>query len=199
MRKTIKFSKLSKAEQRVAIAKDVILQVKSEKLRPTTGTYIEFRDLRPAFDKLTDNHTDRNVELREVLFKTKNCQVCAKGALLLCDILKKNKFKTSYTGLINSNTSRTIDARLGSNWSRQQLDLIETAFEERIVESRCIKNKKDRISFNKAVLFSKIYGIKDNRLRIDNIDYVVSELDSSDKLLIAIMENIIKNKGTFKP
>ena len=77
-----KFHKLSPAKQRVEIAKDVLLQLKSKKYVATTGRYFDLR--RDYFSK--------NSNQEEKFFKTKSaqeaidldgikCEVCARGAI----------------------------------------------------------------------------------------------------------------------
>lgn len=176
MKKTTAFSKLSKAEQRVEIAKDVIKQCSKGKYEIETGGYI---DLYPeglrSFDELEHLQANTCVSKGRI-----TCTVCAKGALFMSHVMKTNHClvkeadKTDDTG---------IKKRLKNIFSPLQLDLIETAFERSVVVD-------DTDKIHQGCDYTEL-GKK-----ATNFGWQYSE---PNERLIAIMKNIIKNKGTFKP
>jgi hypothetical protein len=178
---------MGKAEKRVTLAKDVILQLELQRLIAYSGDYICGLNL--TFDengKLIKN----DVELQSIL-PTQTCRVCAKGAFFIADIMRRDKMKISEAkhGIGNEKIVR----RLSDIFTRNQLDLIETAFEksviyeenETLMEEKVIKSTGD-VDYiytplaKKAISFGKKYKDTTNRM-------------------IAIMNNIIKNNGEFKP
>jgi len=107
------------------------------------------------------------------------CEVCVRGSLLVSLIRKDNNF----TGEDLDNMScgyfdswSVEDKRLLELFSPEQLSLIEYAFEN-FSADRYI-NEKD----------------------LDKVEdfFVLYEHNNTERL-IAILKNIIKNKGTFKP
>lgn len=168
-----KFDLLSNREKRVLIAKDVIKWIRSGMLRPGTGGYLNRGDFIRSGRKSTDEICDLLLE-----GKVKNCHVCAKGAMFLADIIRRDNFTVADLGFyFNSNIPRV------NYFTEHQKNLIETAFEG---SNYCMKWDNDKDEFKtsplagKAINFSKIYKKSEDRL-------------------IAIMKNIIKNNGTFKP
>src|SRR5689334_23260479 len=70
---------MSKADLRVAIAKDVIAQVKAGRLRPKVGGFLK---------GIPTNAKDED-DLRDVL-KGQTCEVCAVGGLFVAALDRKN-------------------------------------------------------------------------------------------------------------
>ena len=180
-----KWKSLTKAEKRVFIAKDVIKQIGKKKIiAKNTNGYYSTTEFQEAFDKLAGKEIlTTKVELQTVFKNTKQCTVCAQGALLLSDILQRNRCKISYEDFDKIDEREFIKSRLRSYWSQLQLELIETAFEESIMRYM-IPGLNIKL-YDEAAYF----GIKTN----------TSGNYNADKRLVAIMKNIIKNKGTFKP
>ena len=73
-----KWSEMTPSEKRVTLAKDVISQLKKQKLNACTGAYITIDNIDDAKD---------NEQLNEVLKKQGTCEVCAKGALFISHIM----------------------------------------------------------------------------------------------------------------
>lgn len=123
----------------------------------------------------------RNIEgygQAKEFINTKTCSVCAKGALFCSIVGRVNKFKLEEfdsNAETNGDIESKIHAPIREYFSDEQIALIETAFEgEQYLES----------------------------INIDTWEAVdfYEELRYSDHdRLIAICQNIIKNKGTFKP
>jgi len=174
------FSKLTKAEKRVAIAKDVLKWIKVGMIRPEHDGYFEMDDkLKTKIDSI-----EGKKELQELLPGT-TCNVCAKGALFIADIMKRDNFTTKNLSFIGN---CTIVKRLDGIFSENQLNLIETAFEKNIIH-----DNKDLLSYKNDEGYYHNSSLGQKAIDFGN------KYDEPEERLIAIMKNIIKNKGTFKP
>lgn len=182
------FKSMSKADKRVTIAKDVIAQLKAKKF-VAKASHGYFNSAK--VDKKIDNsNVNDHFELQDVIKdRGVTCKVCGIGSLFACEVLRNDNFKIQKDYSWQSDATSFIDdetiaKRLVGIFDRGQLDLIEAAFEKRIVNDKTNTledwNEDPTNLGDKALNFGKRYH-KDN-----------------DRM-IAIMENIIKNKGTFKP
>lgn len=170
------FSKLTASEKRVSIAKDVIKQLKAGSFIAAHRVYVRSKQLQSKIETLG---FDDSCELKSLL-PTVTCECCAKGSLFLSEVSKRNKYKVdSSTSIFCDIDSETITNRLNNLFTKNQLDLIETAFEGELIEIDNDFLRKSK-STSKAIVFK--YNFK-----------------KPSDVLIAIMENIITNKGTFKP
>lgn len=175
------FKKLSKAKQRIEIAKDVIVQLKNKTYFAETGTYVgaeltEGAEQMFGICYVDELNTQTNLAMKMGMI---NCDVCAKGALVMSHIMKTNDCETNELDSLDD--SSTIVERLHGVFEENQLHLIETAFEcdERFIYENDV-TEFDEEEITRAVKFGERYSNETNRL-------------------IAICKNIIKNKGTFKP
>jgi len=172
------FINLSPAEKRIFIAKDVITHLKSRKLYASTLGY--FKNSR-LFSEVFDG--GQNVDLQAFLNDNQeNCSVCAKGALFVADVIICDNFIVTNE---NYNSSKAIEEKL-EYFSKEQLDLIEIAFE----------GCKPFGSNNMFVT----YDINNNITKsYSNIIRWRQNLKNpySHAIMIAIMENIIENNGDF--
>jgi hypothetical protein len=82
------FHRMSKKNQRIAIAKDVLAQLRLKKYRATPGDYFSSTEVYDAIDEFEVNHDfEVHADLQEVLLeKSPVCNVCALGsaAVSLC-------------------------------------------------------------------------------------------------------------------
>jgi hypothetical protein len=167
------FEKMSKAEKRVQLAKDVISQIEVGRLKPTSGTWLDIK---------APKSVKAQTELQEVLKDIKKCEGCAVGALLLCAIDRKDDLKISQLNTYYRDaTFKKGDAILIDGeedalkylerfFSTKQVMMIEAAFEQ-------------GSSFNNGP---------------DDV-YFVPEVENARDRMTLIMQNIIENNGTFKP
>lgn len=155
---------LTKAEKRVAIARDVIKQINGGKLEACTGAYVKLKQCEEweyAYEikSLIDVESQNPVTKRDTCNLRKNCYVCAKAALFLTRIDKFNKItRNDLSGYVGNNL---IMNSLCGIFSREQLNSIERYFESYFVPWSDIVDDNDR--------------------------------------LLAICQNIVDHKGTFKP
>ena len=171
------FSAADKAGKRVLIAKDVIKLLKADKLTAATGVFIG----------LDDQHSTVHEELeatglREAFLANEvQCEACGLGALMLSCTLYNNRCTCGDTILKGASIGHWIDRNypikngLNKIFSRDQLKLIEQTFEGGLgyfnIDNDYIENAR-RFYYNHP--------------------------RHKDRLL-AIMQNIVQNKGEFIP
>jgi hypothetical protein len=183
------FNKLSEEDKRVAIAKDVIKQVKVGKYSAYTGTYVHI-----------NNELERNSSLQEH-FDEITCDVCALGGLFMSNV----KFNNQCT-IDTLKPRKFLD--LLKYFSAEQLFLIEIAFEcwdeNKILNIDSENNLVDNSLWDGIFVgFSTLDEITNDldtiRDKIENAYNFGIKYTLSDVRLIAIMQNIVKNKGEFIP
>jgi len=162
-------------KKRVAIAKDVLKHLDAQRIEADKGRY---------FVPETQ-HIYAGKQLKDVLPKIKHCKVCALGSMFYSYVSKYNNYIIPKYGVRGVNNQADKMRDLMDMFTRQQLNLIETAFERRVIEI-------DERSVSKTVLYRAMdFG---ERKGIGGWDD-----DRDDRTLRAIMDNVIKNKGTFRP
>ncbi len=161
--KNKEFDAMIPCQKRIAIAQDVIAQVRVKRFAATPGTYVRMGA--KYEDRIT--HKDKVEELLEI--EGVQCNVCAKGALFMAHVMKTGNCDMSDA---NHTGTHSIAYRLKGVFDKDQLDMMESAFERSPFGSTS--------NVHAAVKFGKGYNNPDDRL-------------------IAIMENVIANRGDFKP
>jgi hypothetical protein len=167
---------LTKEQQRVAIAKDVLRTIRFYRHVGGCGYWSLPTDIAISIPK--------NTSLQDHLPKPKDCGVCALGAAMLSYVKLFNKVKTDVLfnehGVVVVESDTTINV-LKRCFSRTQLVDIEAAFEQRANPISMTGAMHDKELFReKAEAFGRRYPDSRKRLR-------------------AIMLNIVKNSGTFVP
>jgi len=172
------FEAMTKDEKKVQIAKDCIERINLNQFIANTGNFIS--------DRTMDELRRKRVSSKSVKELINNsdfpeCQVCAKGGLFL-----------SYVGRVNQ--CNIIDIAVGNSiednshkklleiFTERELAYIEFAFEGGQYIS--IDLNGDYIHFTET-----------ESKRVFNF---YQRYDDVDKRLIAICQNIIRNKGIFK-
>jgi hypothetical protein len=171
----------AKQRLRVAVAKDVILSL--------PGLKVESQNVFCAVDTLPKGAmvVDDSKRTARNLQKGKICEVCARGALFLSKIALRNNFDfdlmtgTDHPTYALYAQMYFIQDVLDDTFSREQQYLIETAFEGHSAfrELRDDTPTQDDL-IHRALKFHNRYKKDKTRLR-------------------AIMQNVIDNKGEFKP
>jgi hypothetical protein len=160
------FMDLPPRARRVAIAKDVIAMLEVDRLLPVCGIFVRRLDGKTYFKP--------TALVADVVRKP--CEVCAKGALFVAAVTRKNGIKMNELGLeyLNELNNSQIKEYLRDCFDVGQLDLIEAAFENwDLVE----------------------YG---HLRRVSPVHWAIDVHDPSLRMSM-IMENIVKNGGLFKP
>lgn len=165
------FELMTKSEKRVQIAKDVISRLEFKNLSADTGSLIK------TTTKSIVKESGKE-SLKDFVNTGTTCEVCAKGGLFMSYIGRVNKFKSSdITKSRHSHEHNSAEMiKLQEIFSDIQLVLIETVFEGRLVLT-------DRFISER------------NRQRAEKM---YRKYENSNSRLVAICENIIRNKGTFK-
>lgn len=177
------FNASTKAEKRVAIAKDCIARIELGQFTAQRGRFCNIDADNDGF--LADGFHLRKTKTS--IKKTLNdnrirCRVCAKGSMFMSYIGRVNDMgfdKMSSGGTHNLEYHNPPMTKLLEIFSKNQLDLMEYAFE----------------GTGDYLWMSSIFTQR-NRKQCKSF---YKRYENSNERLIAICENIIKNKGTFKP
>ena len=164
-----------KADARVAIAKDVIATLKLNTVRACAGTYFEDNE---GFDHMEEPFEAIALRMRQK-YGQATCSACALGATVISAIGLYNKPGAvgkawKENGGLDQHELHSV---LGRWFTGIQLDLIECAFEE-------------------ATHFVSGGSTLDDREKASAFGY---EYNYDHDRLVAIMQNIVDNKGTFRP
>lgn len=186
--KNIKWIISKKKQKRIMVAKDVIAQIKAKKYIPNIGAYIKYINHIDGIDFL------EHLDIKSNFKKIQDCSVCAIGATFMSCTKFGNKLNFNDVGGNLKHINEEKIKKLLSIFDPMQLLLIESAFEGP-------SSSSDRFS-------TKIYGLhlseEDVKATLNfkrkycpwNEDTWMYE-DTYGKLMIAIMQNIIDNDGTF--
>lgn len=178
--KKVPFSKLSKPQKRVAIAKDVLQQIKQKKYIAEAERYVSRINFVDAFDSYGE-------DIKSNFKKIKDCRVCAMGACLMSATKFANKLNFEDVGhSISDLKNEKVQTLFAEIFSPKQLLLIETAFEG--------NNGGDKVGEEIFEIDSCQYA--NEKIKCDKFH---DKYDNPQSRMIGIMENIIKNKGEFKP
>jgi hypothetical protein len=173
-RNNAKFKKATDAQKRVLIAKDVLARVASRQYRVQAGQWIA---LGTWFDR-------RREPAQNLLLEGETCAGCALGGLMMSCTVFNNKMVTDnfqhYDIGRKVKSKRPIPNGLNTFFSNEQLRLIETAFEKGLGFDGWGRAFNNSAQAEAAVAFGSRFRGERTRL-------------------LAIMRNIVKNKGTFKP
>ncbi len=195
------------ARVRIAIAKDVLASIKAKRFKVASSTgYVvvgerdedstdRVRITTPVQTKYLEAFSNiiydagemarvRKVNTSDnpyVAPPVKACTACALGTAFICSVDRFNTLKLNdLAGQDPSNLDRSVmEKHLGRWFSPVQMDLIEEAFETRYDKDPYLHYSDDEDT-KRAVRFGARYKTDTGRLT-------------------AIMNNIIKNKGTFIP
>lgn len=167
MKKEI-FNKLSKSEKKIAIIKDVLLRLKKQNIVAERGDFMKIPYLFEGKNNFNLKDFINNKE-------TKDCEVCAKGALFCSWVGINNEF-TSKDNVNAENDSKSILV-MSSVFTLKQLSLIETAFECKYFP----------------------WNEKLTDKEIDKCSDFGEKYQEDGDRLVAILKNMLKNNGVFKP
>lgn len=151
-----RFAKASPAQQRCILARDIIDALMLKKFGLEPGTWI-------AWDKVPSVHQPLFPQVQSV-----QCDVCALGGAFMCALRYKPEAHIDTYG--NGCSVHTIFDTLEEYFEREQLEMIESAFER----GQGYHKDEDSMEFGKR-------------------------FEDHDERLNAIMANVIANKGTFIP
>ncbi len=199
------FKKATPQQKRVMIAKDVIATINTKKITIDTGSFISI--FVPAFQHAEEEDEEAiklvnipvDAKVNDLLSNNKqvSCDCCAVGAAVLScmrltdmPVAKGFNEKKLVPALIDNYGTLDLEGEdafriLRKFFSKKQVNMIEWCFEtssgwvgnQQYESTSYYDNNED---YQRALAFGKKYR-------------------SSEKRLLAIMDNIIANNGTFNP
>lgn len=195
-----RFRKMTPEQQRVRIAKDVIDNLRASKIVAANDGYLNLREnpfeakdniLSLEYDLCSASRSERRrietkiealretleTPLHQVFESNKGCTVCAIGGAFVSAVLRADCLKVK--DLNDTGDSDAMRDYLGQWFDRKQLGLIESAF-EKSVRYAMLHGGSTYVKANEASEFGQKYADPEDRM-------------------IAIMQNIVENKGEFRP
>lgn len=163
------FHRLSNKRQRIAIAKDVLEQIRLKTYVAVPGTYVDSETLSDLADKADMDSEDFDLQ-KALLGNAPECEVCGLGAAF-CSMARLGD-KVSFEVADAPHESLTPIFGL------QQVSLIEYTF-----EGGDAGGGEENLSGEEIQAARRFYR----------------KYPKADKRLAAIFRNIVKNDGTFKP
>ena len=205
--KSVPFSRLTKAAQRVAIARDIIAQLKAKKAIAKSNVFLAFNGISEGYAGVACT------TLREVQSKVDSCSVCAIGAIMLSQLNINGDVGLDAANVYDYNENFAVDAREEYSYTNElspyvtkyfkpdQLQKIEIAFELGDGAFYILDYLLGESDYDSWEEFND---------QFDN-GVVISEQEARDAVkfgkryknitnrMIAIMNNIIDNDGEFVP
>ena len=162
----------------VAIAKDVVAQLRLKRLKASPGDYcrVEYDHMYEYFE----DSVNRKDSFQKTFKKNKkvSCRVCAMGAVFIGYI---NRFNKVTNDEVNDPDPGDIIELVDDVFSEFQLRLMEMAFEGEWQDTKLVEDFSEKEQENmerKAEQYYRKYPDPDQRLR-------------------AIMLNVVRNNGEF--
>lgn len=175
---TEQFLALSKPDQRVVLAKDVIKILQAKKIIARRLTYFVLND---EAHSASVNSEYFDQEIDKVIGKTR-CEACAIGSLFVAEVMYTDKAKVSDAN------SYFIKERLYEYFDEKQVELIEIAFERDVDFAESCEEPVEDTILAAANYISSLELLGDDYYFID-----------SEDAMILIMNNIIEHNGEFVP
>jgi hypothetical protein len=196
------FRAASPAQKRVMIASDVITRINSKQYEPTSGTWVDFNYTGEDSNynsELDDWEDKENISAQKAFIGNElTCECCALGGLMASCVVFKNNVTVDddlqFDEIYKGNAKDVIGIK--GIFQKTQLQLIEIAFEvgEGYFYAAYEENydtDKEAFVKDKNVTVSKDLAMK--AVKFGN------RYSNSKSRMLAIMKNIVKNKGQFVP
>lgn len=192
-----------RAKMRVEVAKDVIAALNSKRITPDSTYMRVFPEQSPGYYEQFPERTLRKEAWKELTkqYRTpKRCQACGIGALFIAAVDRFDKLQVKDLYDKNDFSGYSVSPELDvtdmvpylSKWfSARQLVLIEVAFEGNEVRSICAEPSE--VAIERAKRFHE----HTKELHVNT--HHRGRPSRPETTMRAIMENIIKNKGEFRP
>lgn len=191
-------TKLTKAQRRMRVIKDAIAQIKLNTYVARSGDYVVLgsklrsKILMPGSDAL--KNPDESMQKILQKLPKKACNVCAQGAIFLSFIRLENKVTVGETVYGEWSYSDKIVDTTKSLFTSRQLYLIEQYFElwNAPQDNLSLTTSSSIIGwYQKQAIFKKYFG-----KTTPDEDFIT---DNDEMRLLAILENMMKHNGLFKP
>lgn len=201
-----RFKKMPKPRRRVEVAKDVIHLLKIGSIDTRTGGYARLNWRSAKSLNFSSEEHIRPLTVKSVVRNSHKCHVCALGGVFLSYLLNVNgeeeaglrveeggrlKWEDPKSHEQLPMTHQTIAEALGTLFEPQQLQLIESAFEGWHRTSDDVDTRDSLVKWNRELCI-----LSDNWAWSSD-EAPPGHLAWRDARLYAVMENIIRNKGTF--
>jgi len=182
------FKELTVRGQKMRIVRDAISQIQKKVIVPKNGDYLTLTDNKSIQERDDYFFSRKARNIQKILLKGQpnTCQACAKGSLFASCVISTNNV---YTIKHEYDDEKFQKKKLHKWFSDLELDMIETAFEERVIADSERKLAKYNGYGEKTERKTEL-GIKCSKFG--------KLYKKPDKRLLAILENILKN-GSFKP
>jgi hypothetical protein len=178
----VEFRKLTKPQKKVAVALDVIAQIKAQRYKANSGQYIgASRTQEEEWCKLAES---REGDIQSTLSEIKYCEVCAVGSCILSVTKYENKLKWHDIGRVSSDCSSKVTDVLKKVFTGKELTILEVMFEG------YYNDGGDNYGKNQMGA-----TLADDEAKRAKLWY--SKYDDEDKRLLAIMRRIVKNEGVI--
>lgn len=183
------FENMTKAEQRVRLARDVIELVAAKKLVARSGVWLSLGD---RMGTLVKGDVADEEQMNKLLPGIEQCNACAVGALLYCTVMRANaltagEIRSEDTDDLSIRDFTKIKEYLGKWFSTSQLEQMEAAFEKRHEPE-----DQTKVVLAAGRMFARRAHDADGRYWEDD------ESVDDETRLVVIMKNVVENGGTFK-
>lgn len=149
------FSKMSKLEKRIVLAKDVIAQIEAKRYTARLGTYLDIRD------KKVERYTeDSLLDKSKIGEKNIVCEVCAIGSLFVSNAILSNKKLTDDDDKMLSS--------LRNIFSKKEMRTLEYLFEGRDIDDMFEAKTHKNIQIKKDIAKYRV-GQRGAEQRLVNI------------------------------
>lgn len=192
LKRNREFEKMTRTEKRLTIARDVIDCLSGR------GP-IRFVAAANYYFKGTHIDGVRNDQLQDKLLELPQCSGCAKSALLVCAVLRHNDYtldQATPAWQAGVQRGQWVAASQRTKRQRDVLSHVHSDDMDPYMADFFDANQWDLIE----AVFEKLAPITweyDPKRRWNQ--YPIASIKSAHDRMIAIMENIIRNQGTFRP
>lgn len=174
MSKLTDLTERQKRNLRVKVAKDVLEQLKWGFYKAERGVYAEL--VMKTNEYGNDLSLETSKDLQKQLCNIDSCEVCGIGSVFMSLVRLKDSYRPTPCETMGSLEDGRMRRLLGKVFSKEQISMIETAFEGRHVDDFELTDEQ----YERSVYFAEYQHPAAQTLR-------------------RIMQNIIRNKGTFNP
>lgn len=196
------FRAMTPEQRRVEVARDVIEAIQTEHIQPLQGLYLDLKDFNTSdeYEAAYEVMNDTSISLQKRLDSEylDGCEVCGIGSIFITSVRKFDRLKRFEGDFYDWSDSGGMRAYLASvGFSYPQQALIECAFEMSVYIVR---------NYSGILLRMSVKAYREALEQKPSMEQASAAVDfgeryrsSSSERLIAIMENIIENDGTFIP
>lgn len=176
-------SKRFDGSKAVAVAKDVLKQLKAAKYRAKRGVYVKARVEVPV-DKDT-------CDLRDLKLKTKRCEVCAIGSAFMSYAKLYDNVPVDLSEAAWDN-NRIIEIENGLLWVSDDESLVQMLEDKKVFRPGDLRDMEGYFES-----YSRGRGLFIATIRGKQVSGHYTKANAATAALTVIMKNIIRNNGKF--